>query len=97
MSGDQGTEEGLPLDRAGFGQWSRGVAPRVCDGAQALLPTVPAVGAGARDLVNGNLVQFNDNGTWSWYQDERALMDAMIIRSDNRSSSSSRQGRVRDS
>ncbi|HEX9652740.1 MAG TPA: hypothetical protein VGA99_03435, partial [bacterium] len=29
----------------------------------------------ARDLVNGNLIQFNDNGAWSWYQDERAVVD----------------------
>jgi hypothetical protein len=40
----------------------------------------------ARDLVNGNLIQFNDNGAWCWYQDERAIVDAvkgkLIIGSD---------------
>jgi hypothetical protein len=28
-----------------------------------------------RDLVSGNLIQFNDNGNWSWYMDERAVVD----------------------
>ena len=27
------------------------------------------------DIVHGTLVQFNQNGTWSWYQDERAIVD----------------------
>ena len=30
---------------------------------------------GQRDLVKGNLIQFNDNGAWCWYQDERAVID----------------------
>lgn len=29
----------------------------------------------AYDLVRGNLIQFNDNGAWCWYQDERAVVD----------------------
>lgn len=29
----------------------------------------------AQDLVNGNLVQFSDNGAWCWYQDERVVVD----------------------
>lgn len=40
----------------------------------------------ARDLVKGNLIQFNDNGAWSWYQDERAVVDRtggkLIVGSD---------------
>ena len=28
-----------------------------------------------RDLVGGNLVQFDDNGIWTWYSDERAVVD----------------------
>jgi hypothetical protein len=28
-----------------------------------------------RDIVNGNLIQFNDNGFWCWFQDERAVVD----------------------
>ena len=30
-----------------------------------------------RDLVKGNLIQFNDNGAWCWYQDERAVVDSI--------------------
>jgi hypothetical protein len=40
----------------------------------------------AQDLVEGNLIQFNDNGAWCWYQDERAVIDLatsrLIIGSD---------------
>ena len=28
-----------------------------------------------RDVVHGNLIQFTDNGAWSWFQDERAIVD----------------------
>lgn len=28
------------------------------------------------DVVNGNLIQFNDNGAWTWYSDERTVLDA---------------------
>ncbi len=43
-------------------------------------------GQEAQDLVSGNLIQFNDNGAWCWYQDERAVVDMaggkLIIGSD---------------
>jgi hypothetical protein len=36
--------------------------------------------------VKGNLIQFNDNGAWCWYQDERAIIDVsngkLILGSD---------------
>ena len=45
-----------------------------------------ALNQNARDLVKGNLIQFNDNGLWCWYQDERAVVDInngkLIIGSD---------------
>lgn len=45
-----------------------------------------ARGQEARDLVSGNLIQFNDNGAWCWYQDERAVVDTargkLIVGSD---------------
>ncbi len=28
-----------------------------------------------KDIVNGNLIQFNDNGLWCWFQDERCIID----------------------
>lgn len=46
---------------------------------------LPAYSQG-EDLVNGNLIQFNDNGFWCWYQDERMVVDAdsnkLILGSD---------------
>ena len=27
------------------------------------------------DIVNGNLIQFSDNGAWCWHQDERVIID----------------------
>src|SRR2546423_13437752 len=42
--------------------------------------------AGRPDVVHGNLIQFNDNGAWSWFTDERAVVDAkrgtLILGSD---------------
>ncbi len=43
-----------------------------------LVASMPAVCAGSpesRDQVAGTLIEFNDNGAWCWYQDERALVD----------------------
>ncbi|MGD0339140.1 MAG: choice-of-anchor D domain-containing protein [Bacteroidota bacterium] len=40
-----------------------------------VLFVMSALGQNARDLVKGNLIQFNDNGAWCWYQDERAVVD----------------------
>jgi hypothetical protein len=31
----------------------------------------------ARDIVKGNLIQFNDNGAYCWYQDERSIVDVV--------------------
>jgi hypothetical protein len=39
-----------------------------------LLDTLPE--APPRDVVHGNLIQFVDNGAWSWFQDERAIVDS---------------------
>ena len=37
---------------------------------------IAAFSQNQRDLVKGNLIQFNDNGAWCWYQDERVVVDA---------------------
>jgi hypothetical protein len=37
--------------------------------------SIPLFSQAQHDAVNGNLVQFNDNGAWCWYQDERAVID----------------------
>jgi hypothetical protein len=41
----------------------------------AAAPSARAASPETRDQVDGNLIQFNDNGSWCWYQDERALVD----------------------
>lgn len=30
-----------------------------------------------KDIVNGSLIQFNDNGLWCWFQDERSVVDVV--------------------
>lgn len=40
------------------------------------LPPVVLPPAAVADRVAGNLILLNDNGGWSWYQDERSLYDA---------------------
>ena len=44
------------------------------------------IGQTGEDLVDGNLIQFNNNGAWCWYQDERAIIDVdkgkLILGSD---------------
>ncbi len=42
------------------------------------------------DFVAGNLIQFNDNGNWTWYSDERSIVDQakgkIIVGSDGNGS-----------
>jgi len=33
-----------------------------------------------KDFVNGNMIQFNDNGFWCWFQDERAVIDTQTAK-----------------
>ncbi|HQU73658.1 MAG TPA: hypothetical protein PLG66_15240, partial [Calditrichia bacterium] len=43
----------------------------------ALLLPASIFSQGNGDYVRGNLIQFNSNGAWCWYQDERALLDTL--------------------
>jgi len=43
--------------------------------AGGTLPDEPLPAATVADRVSGNLILLNDNGGWSWYQDERVLHD----------------------
>jgi hypothetical protein len=58
----------------------------LCVIAVILFSVTVALSQTQRDLVKGNLIQFNDNGAWCWYQDERAIVDTVgskvIIGSD---------------
>jgi len=51
-----------------------------------LMMAVYLFGQVQHDIVHGNLIQFNDNGLWCWFQDERVIVDTlngkMIIGSD---------------
>lgn len=38
-------------------------------------PELPPGPTGSSDAVAGTLIQFNDDGGWCWYQDERAVVD----------------------
>jgi hypothetical protein len=79
-------EDGLQMDKFVFG--TAGYTFTVSDldsGAPGTPPVTPSV-ALPPDLVMGNLVQFNDNGNWTWYSDERSVVDAargnLIVGSD---------------
>lgn len=60
-----GGSAGAPVGTGGVGGASACVLP----------PPVATPAAGASDVVDGNLIQFNDNGAWCWFQDERAVVD----------------------
>jgi len=66
-------ENGLDIDRLVFSTTTNTFTVAQLDAIGSGNPPSPF---GSRDLVNGNLIQFNDNGAWCWYQDERAVVDA---------------------
>jgi hypothetical protein len=41
-----------------------------------LAASIPVVSSRAADDVAGTLIVFNNNGAWSWFQDERAIFDS---------------------
>jgi hypothetical protein len=44
-------------------------------GLALLLLLSPSVHAQSQDFFGANLMQFDDNGIWTWYSDERAVVD----------------------
>jgi hypothetical protein len=74
-----GREDGLDIDKILFGTSTNTFTVAELDaggpGTPPPPPTNPPAITTPRDLVAGNLIQFNDNGTWSWYMDERAVVD----------------------
>ncbi len=64
-------EDGLELDKFLFGTATGTYTVAELDSGSNAPPVI-----GQRDLVAGNLIQFNDNGAWCWFQDERAVVDA---------------------
>src|SRR5206468_11348111 len=68
-------EDGLDMDKFLFG--TSGYTFTVAD-LDAGGPGAPPVSQALPlppDLVSGNLRQFNDNGAWTWYCDERSVVD----------------------
>lgn len=70
-------EDGFAIDAFAFGTWDYTFTVAELDlGGPGIPPPTPPQPR-PRNFVNGNLVQFNDNGAWCWYQDERAVIDAI--------------------
>ena len=65
-----GREDGLDIDKFAFGTATSTFTVQELDNGSNAPPVIEQ-----RDLVEGNLIQFNDNGTWCWFQDERAVVD----------------------
>jgi hypothetical protein len=52
------------------------MAHRILIGCSLLFAACARLAAGTEiDQVAGNLITFNTNGAWSWYQDERVIVD----------------------
>lgn len=89
-----GREDGLDLDKLLFGTSTNTFTVAELDaggpGNSPGFTNPPPVSAGPVDLVAGNLIQFNDNGNWTWYCDERAIVDPaggkIIVGSDGNGS-----------
>jgi hypothetical protein len=73
-------EDGLDLDKLVFGTAGYVFTVAELDAGGPGVPPTPVALALPPDLVAGNLVQFNDNGAWCWYQDERAVVDQVAGR-----------------
>jgi hypothetical protein len=70
-----GREDGLDVDKLLFGSLSNTFTVAELDAGGPGSPPPPPPPIHASDFVNGNLIQFNDNGNWTWYCDERSVID----------------------
>jgi hypothetical protein len=68
-------ENGLDLDKFVFGTTGNSFTVNDLDNAAGGTSPPPPPSLTPGDMVNGNLIQFNDNGAWTWYSDERAIID----------------------
>ncbi|RIK85083.1 MAG: hypothetical protein DCC67_04420 [Planctomycetota bacterium] len=61
-------------------------------------PLLAAPSAPAADHVAGSLIRLNDNGGWSWFEDERAVVDARAgkILVSSVANAAGREGEARD-
>ena len=68
-------ETGLEMDKFVFGTSGYTFTVADLDSGGAGTPPASIALALPPDIVAGNLIQFNDNGNWTWYCDERAIVD----------------------
>src|SRR6478609_4469236 len=68
-SSPDGTSGGSPSTPA-TGGTSSGGSPGTGGSAPAVCPTLPTGAIASKDII-----QFNDDGGWCWYQDERVVVD----------------------
>ena len=85
-----GREDGLNLDKFVFGTAGTSFTVSNLDnGTESPAPEPPLLQL-PPDIVAGNLIQFNDNGNWTWYCDERSIVDKaggkIIVGSDGNGS-----------
>ena len=67
-----GREDGLSIDKFVFGTTGTSFSVSNLDTGTESAPPMLSL---PPDIVAGNLVQFNDNGNWTWYSDERSIVD----------------------
>ena len=70
-----GREDGLDIDKFVFGTTGYTFTVADLDAGNPGTPPPPPPPVTHGDLVAGNLIQFNDNGNWTWYSDERSVVD----------------------
>ena len=79
-------EDGLDMDKFVFGTSGYIFTVADLDAGGPGGPPGPVVAQLPPDIVAGNLIQFNDNGNWTWYCDERSVVDPvrgkLVIGSD---------------
>jgi len=61
--------------KAPFHRYGSPVGQTFWRGVLAALIGTNVACAQTKDIANGNLIQFSDNGAWTWYSDERAIVD----------------------
>jgi hypothetical protein len=73
-------EDGLDIDKLVFGTSGYTFTVAELDAGGAGTPPAPYAIDLPPNVVAGNLIQFNENGAWCWYQDERAVVDTLAQR-----------------
>ena len=68
-------EDGFNIDALAFGTAGYIFTVADLEAGHDGTPPVPPPEPEPGNYVTGNLILFNDNGGWCWYQDERAVID----------------------